>query len=196
MKQFYVLFSILILGLFYTTWKLEIFPGSTGYYDRQRQNERNKFYQELTGLHLTTDKLLFGHYSERGFNGDGYSVSIYSLTEETAKLFFNPDKNFFTSYPIKPDYRSHWQSKHWDTSPIKENEKLFLDFALMEFTPTDEKEAKELEDNFNSIRKMLSQEGNYYAYHYYMHDNDMVGDIDFYVVSPSDRKLITINHNT
>lgn len=179
---------VLGLGIFYTTWKLEIFPGSTWYYER-------KSNKELTGLSFSTDKLLYCHKSERSFNGDGYSISVYSLDEKTAKSFQNPEIIFFENFPIKSDPRKKWQNKHWGKSPIKDDEKIYLDFALNEFNPHNKSEAQKLSDTFSYILKIMNQPGVYYAYNF-NGKGTFVGDIDFFIISPTDKKLIIINHNT
>lgn len=174
--------------LFWITWSMRIFPGSQAFYDRQ-------YNKELTGKAFST-YLTFSHESPRAFNGDGYSIWVYEFDQETAQLFSPPDNEFFSNFPIRPDYRSHWQQKKWDKTPLNQDEQKFLDFALSEFTPDDTDKAKKIQDTFDYIEKIMNEPGHYYAYNYYMHSNDYIGDIDFFIISPTDKKLIVINHNT
>ena len=117
-KLFYFQLVVLLLGLFYITWWLEVFPGSSWYHER-------KANEEITGKAFTA-KEVYVHESPRAFNGDGYSIWVYELDEETATAFLNPEKNFFKIYPIKADSREKWSTKHWDRTPLKTDEEKFL----------------------------------------------------------------------
>lgn len=78
-------------------------------------------------------KEVYVHESLRAFNGDGYSIWVYELDEEVATIFLNPEKAFFTSYPIKADYREKWSTKHWESTPLKADEEKFLYWLLVNF---------------------------------------------------------------
>jgi hypothetical protein len=188
MKLFYFQIIVLTLVLFYITWIFRIFPGSTIYYER-------KYNKALTGLSFTA-KEVYVHNSERYFNGDGYSMTVFELDETIANKFTNPTSDFFTDYPIKDNDRKDWLAVQWKKSPINDNEKLFLDFAFGEFIPKDKIEAKQLQDQFDYIDKIMHSKECYYAYNYKMHGEEIVGDIDFFIIVPKDKKLIIINHNT
>ena len=60
---------------------------------------------------------VFEYHSERHFNGDGYSLSVYKLPESVKKRFFEADELFLNEFPKLPDYRSHWSQEHWREGP-------------------------------------------------------------------------------
>ena len=72
----------------------------------EKAEERN-YNVELTGFEFNDGELIYEYETERAFNGDGYSIWIYKLDNETAHYFKNPKEEFFTKYPSM-ELRSHW----------------------------------------------------------------------------------------
>lgn len=190
-KEKKILFSIQLLltisVIFWAAWNLEIFPGSSSYYERLRN-------EKLTGERFWSHKE-FCLETPSGFNGDGYSICVYSFDDDVSKLFLSPQKKFFTDYPIKPEYREDWEQKKWNATPINSKETIYLNFALTKY-PSNVENQNKLQNIFNYIREAVNKEGSFYSYNVKQHSTDWIGNIDFYFLSPKDKKLIKINHNT
>jgi hypothetical protein len=188
LRLFYFQLIFFLIGLFVMTWWLRVFPGSSWYYERER-------YKALTGKLFTADEV-YVHESPRAFNGDGYSIWVYELDEKTASTFTMPNNEFFKFYPKKSDSRQDWGTRTWQRTPLQPEEDKFRSFALSDFLPEDKDKAKKLKETFAYLEKVLNEEGSYYAYNYYLHDEGIVSNIDFYILIPKDRRLVVINSNT
>ena len=174
-----ILIVLILIPGFY--WKL--LPGSNLFWNPIEKSEERNYNVELTGFEFNDGELIYEYETERAFNGDGYSIWIYKIDDQTAKYFENPKAEFFTKYP-SAELRSHWETEYWKKTPFDKQEKKFLDFA---YSTLDELEF-ELED-------LLYEKGNYYAYKYYMHRYG-IGNIDFYIICPNRKLIVQINHNT
>ena len=173
------LFSIMFI---YLTYQTRMLPGSQAISDR--------FYvAELTGNQFWVTAS-FQNNSERAFNGDGYSIYIYEISDDVANSFLTPTSGFFTEFP-KSD-RNSWTKVTWSKSPIKESEHKILDFAI--WTRSTLAESNKLKET-KLIRRILAEKGNYYAYAVSIQSYG-VSDVDFYILSPKEKKLICINKNT
>jgi hypothetical protein len=149
----------------------------------------------LAGLYDTEVELgtpLFEYDSDRSFNGDGYSFSVYALPSNIRKRFEAADDRLLKEYPKHPSYRSHWQFERWREAPFDDKFKEYLDFALSSF---DEGNASELTEHFAAIRSALQRKGTFYAL-FYHRPSGHVGDVDFFIVDLSAGLLYSINHNT
>ena len=147
----------------------------------------------LAGIYdceVTLGPPIFEYDSERAFNGDGYSLSVYDLPDSIRRRFKSVDERLLTEYPKHPRARDHWQFEHWREAPFDGKFQEYLDFALTKFSSS-----PELSTHFESIRKGLDRKGTYYAFFYYMIGNS-VGDIDFFIVDLDESRLYAINHNT
>jgi hypothetical protein len=56
-------------------------------------------------------------------------------------------------------------------------------------------ENPELEAATKLMARLANEPGHYMAFNYFMHQ-DWVGNVDFYLLCPSERVLILVNHNT
>ncbi|MFK7749821.1 MAG: hypothetical protein AB8B65_15605 [Kordia sp.] len=173
------LFSFIFI---YLTYQTRMLPGSEAISNRL-------YAQELTGNQFWVTES-FKNISERAFNGDGYSIYIYDISEDVANSFLTPSPDFFTKFP-KSD-RDEWTKVKWRKSPIKESENKIVDFAI--WSRSTLAESNMLEEN-KLIRKILAEKGNYYAYAVNIESRG-VFNVDFYILSPKEKKLICINHNT
>ncbi len=173
------LFSIMFI---YLTYQTRMLPGSEAISNRL-------YVQELTGNQFWVTAS-FKNTSERAFNGDGYSIYIYDISDDVANSFLTPSPDFFTEFP-KSD-RDSWTKVTWRKSPIKESENKIVDFAI--WSRSTLPESNKLKEN-KLIRKILSEKGNYYAYAVSIQSYG-VSNVDFYILSPKEKKLICINHNT
>jgi hypothetical protein len=163
--------------------ELGMLPGSTLY--------RNCYYaHQWFGKIVVLGTPRFSYDSERAFNGDGYSIEVFDISTSFAAWATSPPPNFTTSYPIPPGYRSHWKSTTWHKTPIPAEELNFLDFATNSYT-----DDPKLVAAISLLQKLAKKPGSYIAIRYYMHD-DSVGDVDFYLLSPSEKTFILVNHNT
>jgi hypothetical protein len=149
----------------------------------------------LTGLYDAEVKLgpaIFEYDSERAFNGDGYSFSVYELPPAIRKRFESADDSLLSEYPKHPSYRNHWKFEHWREAPLDDKFNEHLDFALSNY---DSGNASGLSLHFESIRKALARKGSYYAF-FYNNPGGYIGDIDFFIVDLVEGRLYSINHNT
>lgn len=178
-----LLILILIPGVF---WR--IIPGSDLVWRPIEKVQEKTYNKELTGFEFNFGESIYKYESQRDFNGDGYSIWIYKIDDQTVEYFKNPKEEFFNQYP-QTELRSHWQSEFWKSTPFNKEEQKFFDFAHSELNELE----FELED-------LLNEKGNYYAYEYYIHDfgedRVYVGNIDFYILCPNRKLIVKINHNT
>ncbi len=174
-----ILIVLILIPGFY--WKL--LPGSNLFWNPIEKAEERNYNVELTGFEFNDGELIYEYETERAFNGDGYSIWIYKIDDQTVEYFKNPKEEFFTKHP-STELRSQWETEFWKKTPFDKQEKKFLDFAHT----TLEKLEFELED-------LLYEKGNYYAYKYYMHSYG-IGNIDFYIICPNRKIIVQINHNT
>jgi hypothetical protein len=173
-----LLILILIPGFYF-----KLLPGSNlVWYPIEKAQER-RYNIELTGFEFNDGELIYEYETQRAFNGDGYSIWIYKIDDQTAEYFKQPKEEFFTKHP-RTGLRSHWEPEFWKKTPFDKQEQKFLDFADSSLDDLD----FELED-------LLYEKGNYYAYEYYMHSFG-VGNIDFYILCPKRKLIVKINHNT
>lgn len=185
---FFAQLAASIILFVWVTWITEIFPGSSTYY-------ANKQIRELTGYYLDLTEH-FTYESPRAFNGDGYSILVYELTEEDANNFLHPQPDFFKDYPSKSEFRDHWDQQKWKKGPILETERKYLDFALNEVPSINQEDYSNLSVQFDHIRSIMSSNNCVYAFNYLSHSDSYIGNIDFFIISPEQKKLIIINHNT
>jgi len=128
--------------------------------------------------------------SRRSFNGDGYSIQVYDISEALSRWASSPPADFSTSYPVRPSVRSDWTGVRWRPTPISAEDQKFMEFALATYADhKDFKEAKEL------LEMLAKEPGHYFAYFYKMH-GEYVGNLDFFLISPSKRVFISLNTNT
>ena len=149
----------------------------------------------LAGLYdcdVTLGPAIYEYDSERSFNGDGYSFSVYELPATIRQRFESADQRLLTEYPKHPSYRDHWSFEHWREVPFDDKFKEYLDFALSSY---DSGKASELTSHFRAIRNALTRKGTYYAFFYYS-PSDNIGDIDLFIVDLVEGRLYSINHNT
>jgi len=150
----------------------------------------------LSGLYdvdiSTLGTPLFEHDSERSFNGDGYSISIFELPDSIRQRFESPDEKLLTQYPKHPSYRNHWKFEHWREAPFDSRFQNQLDFALNSYSS---EASPELASHFESIRKSLTRKGTYYAF-FYNDPSGYIGDIDFFIIDLIGGRMYSINFNT
>jgi len=102
----------------------------------------------LVGLYDCNAELgssIFEYDSDRSFNGDGYSFTVYELPTNIRKRFESPDERLLTKYPKRPSYRDHWKFEHWREAPFDDKFEEYLDFALCWY---DADESSELTKHF------------------------------------------------
>jgi len=149
----------------------------------------------LVGLYDSEVELgpvIFEYDSERSFNGDGYSFSVYDLPAKIRKRFESADDRLLAEYPKHPSYRNHWQFEHWREAPFDDKFKEHLDFALSSY---DFDRESGLSSHFEAIRKALGRKGTFYSL-FYNKPGGYIGDIDFFIVDLVEGRLYSINHNT
>jgi hypothetical protein len=187
-QKLYRLSTLLIILVLIPGFYWRKLPGSDLVWRPIEKIQEKNYNQELTGFEFYDGKSIFEFEGHRSFNGDGYSIWIYELEENTETYFKNPNDEFFSNYP-RTELRDHWKSKLWHRTPFDKKEQKFVDFAHIS-----------LDDLDFELTDLLNEDGNYYGYEYYMHDfidgTTYVGDIDFYIICPNRKMMIKINHNT
>jgi hypothetical protein len=148
-----------------------------------------EYLANLFDTKVALGKPVFAYDSERSFNGDGYSITIYELPEPIRQRFSSADERLLSEFPKRPGYRKHWQSESWRRTPFDERFGPQLSMAL------NDPRAGDLKPQYTQIRETLSKEGSYYAFFYKQFD-DRVADVDFFIIDLPGNRLYIINHNT
>ena len=176
-------FSLLVVALLWAGLHLGLTPGASAY-------ARYRYLRELFGRSFALASPRLSYHSARSFNGDGYSIEVFDTPDALSRWASSPPPEFTTQFPMRPSYRSHWSGVHWRQTPISADDQKFIEFALGEQADSsDLKAAKEL------LARLVKEPGDYFAYFYYMHGKH-VGDLDFFLLSPSERVFIMLNSNT
>lgn len=161
-----------------------ILPGSSIYWDLRQT-------QELTGRSFLLGKPKLSYNGERAFNGDGYSIEVYEISQSVAVALEHPKSDFFQLFPSQVSIRGHWQRVTWQKTPTHPNEALYFEFMSIDLG----KVGRNPNDPEDLAAELLSEEGNYYAYNYFMHA-EYPGNVDLFILSPKRRLLVIANHNT
>lgn len=140
------------------------------------------------GVYVNLSNPKFEYDSPRSFNGDGYSITIYTLPLSIRKRFENADQEFLTESPKPPLYRHEWFAEHWRRCPFDQKFDNYLSFALSEYGND------ELNSRFSDIRKAMNGDQCYYSF--FAQKLDYVSNIDFFIVDLESNLLYIINHNT
>ena len=148
-----------------------------------------KYFRDVFAVSGKFSSPTFSYYSERAFNGDGYSIEVFALPECIRKRFATFDGKAMAAFPQKPEYRNKWKTSPWRETPALPSDKKYIDFALTSFGSTEVQRYQDV------IRELLSKKGVYVVYFYFDH-GDYPGDIDLFVVDPINDHLYVINFNT
>lgn len=177
-------FVCIVVTLLWAGLELRLIPGASAY--AQYRYTRNLFGR---GFYLGEPRL--SYHSRRSFNGDGYSIELFGAPERLTRLANSPPPDFTFGYPIRPSYRSKWSGIQWRPTPISTIDRKFLEFALRaSFSDnSDLKTAQML------LEQYANEPGHYFAYFYFMH-GESVGNVDFFLLSPSKGIFIAVNSNT
>lgn len=152
----------------------------------------DRYLEGLFDTKVQLGNAVFEYDSERAFNGDGYSISVYELPSSIRARFESADERLLSEFPKHPSYRDHWSFERWRRSPFDEKFNDYLDFALSSY---DARNASELTKHFDAIRGALKREGTFYAFFYYR-PSGHVGDVDFFIIDLNGGRLYLINQNT
>lgn len=178
----------LIILMIFSGLVFEKLPGSNLFYWPFEALDSKFYTKSLTNNSFILKKPIYKLDSERVFNGDGSSFYIYPLTENVKQYFLSPDSIFFQDYP-KKGTRNDWELKTWTRTPLKSDDLDAFYFASY----------AENRSEYN-LKDLLNESGNYYAYKYYKHlfsdGEEHTLNVDFYVISPKRKILISINVNT
>lgn len=135
---------------------------------------------------------MYGYDSDRSFNGDGYSLTVYVLPDSIRKRFQSVDQELTTEFPKCPDYRDDWDTVHWREAPFDPAYEKYISFALHAYNGDgDSGLAAQQARAFAAINK----KGAYYAFFKYDH-GDSPGNIDLFIVDIEDGMVYIINLNT
>jgi hypothetical protein len=175
-----------IVALFLQLWcglTIGITPGSSVYSDYRMTSA-------LIGSGFFLGQPLFQYDSERSFNGDGYTIIIYRLSDNIARKYDQPGPGFFNEYPQPNAYRSEWQRKHWHPTPVIQDDRKYLDFALSESVRD-----THLDNALSTLRRLSESTDSYYSY-FCKSLGDQVSNLDFFLLNTREKVLIIVNHNT
>ncbi|MEO9850190.1 MAG: hypothetical protein ABJH72_09690 [Reichenbachiella sp.] len=181
--------SIWLLSLFvFSGFVFEVLPGSKFFWWPIEAVESKNYTKNLTGISFILPEPIYEADSERHFNGDGSSFSIYNLAEDIKEQLVKPDSTFFMKYPQK-GIRDDWEIKNWTKTPIVSNDLDAFHFASY----------AENQSEFK-LDELINEDGNYYAFKYYKQSfsdgESHILNVDFYLISPKRNILIVINVNT
>jgi len=176
-------FSVLLVALLWAGLFVGLTPGASAY-------ARYRYSRELFGRGFALGSPRLSYDSPRALNGDGYSIEVFDTPDALTQWAISPPTEFSTTYPVLPSVRSRWSAVHWRSTPVTAEERKFLEFALMERA-----ENKDLGEARKLLERLANEPGHYFACFYYMHGNS-VGNVDFFLLSPSERLFISVNHNT
>lgn len=194
-SSFFIRYPFLITFGIYFSIVLLFFFLSKLHTDKMILKESINYFERVTGYKMNPDEE-YVYETMRSIHGDGYSIWVNKISDKDALYFENPTHLFFTKYPIKSDAREHWEQHKWKKGPMDSNEIEYLNFALDEELPIEKEYSKNLRAWFSLIRESMKSSDCLYSYNYLKHDENYIGNIDFYIILPKLRLLITINHNT
>ena len=175
-KSFYLQLGIFSIILIFITWDLRIFPLSKNIYIKDQT-------EKLTGKSFWSWKEF--SFEEISVRGEGYTIDVFKFNDEIAEYFKNPDKEFFETFPIELEYRKKWKREKWKKTPVLKSEIEFLETA----TPNYGGWSQYRKDKMDFVKELANQKGNFYAY------NTKLGDVDFFIISPTEKLIVMINHN-
>lgn len=174
----------LFLLLIFSGLVFEKIPGAK-YFWYPIEAVESKFYtNELTGKSFILGEPIFEWHSDRAFNGDGHSIEVFELSPKQIDYFQNPVSDFYTKFPLDK-LRKGWITKKWRKTPLNKEDETAYNFAV----------PYEISSHFN-LNEIINENNNFYAYQCKMHTEEIIGNIDFYIISPERKLIVLINHNT
>lgn len=147
----------------------------------------------LFGTPFLLEAPSFSHHTERSFHGDGFSMTVYSLSEAQVRHLREAGPDLFKR-PEEPDYRDTWQKVPWQRSPMKKDEARYLHFCK-DWPGESNVKAEEIVDQIESA---LAGTDCLYSYNYNENGEEKpyLADVDFYFVDFKRRLLILLNHQS
>lgn len=164
-----------------------LYGGAMLWWKWDGEREAAAFHEGLFGVKGRFPDPLFAFNPQREFNGDGYSLEVFPLPPEVRTQFEHFAAAQMAGRPKRPEYRSHWKQVDWQPSPLRAEDKQYLDFVLPN--------AAETTEQCMQIRQVLTKPGAYYGYFYYGHEG-WLGDVDFFIVDLDGGRIYLINLNT
>ena len=164
-----IVFGLLTLTI---CWELRIIPLSADW------DFRNKT-KDLTGKQFWSWSDY--RYDEIGVRGEGFTFEIYKLNDETAKYFINPDKDFFEKFPSEI-----FETTKWKETPMQDT--VLLDFVTPIYGNWSKSLQEEIKEKQGIVRQVAKDKGSYYSVRQ-SHGTDL------YLISPTRKIIIYINHN-
>lgn len=138
------------------------------------------------------DNLIYEYDSDRSFQGDGYTIEVYKISNTLKDRFKKPDQTLFDHYPKLPSYRSGWSRQRWVEAPFPQSLEMYLDFALSSY---DARNETGMIFHHSNIRHALKSKNTYYAF-FHKDFNGNPSNIDLFVVDLEKGFVYEINHNT
>lgn len=166
--------------------------------------------KDTFGINYGTDKTILSFDTERDFHGDGFSIEVYQLDQESVEYYKNPPPDFFTNYPKRHYHLGEYVIFRWLKTPQRRDDIFKTSFAnedaYYESPPIDSmngslgrvplicspEDYHEIEKYLLYSKKILNTPGSYYSMFFCDHPYKLYA-IDLFIISPKDGILIKIN---
>lgn len=134
--------------------------------------------------------------TQRDFHGDGFSITVDSISNDDANYFSNPPNVFFTDYPKEIMHINKYEMHKWKKTPFTIKDTTALHFAL-NLSPKDSdsyvfKDRVAVIKNLTAMSKKLNQPGNLYAFAFRNHPYGLYG-IDLFLIDIKGHKVYKVN---
>lgn len=176
-------FTAIVIALLWSGLFIGLTPGASAY-------GSYRYSREVFGRGFVLGSPRYTYRTPPTFNGDGYSIEVFDIPDTLAHFAASPPPEFGTAFPVRTSDRTQWSVVPWHPTPITEHDRKFLDFVLM-----DHADNKDLDAAKKLLERLANEPGHYIAYFYLIHD-DSVSNVDFFLLSPSERVFIFVNLNT
>ncbi len=144
-------------------------------------NNVTRELDSILGLEEPSFKVEFTKNDFFTFNGEGYSIQVLKLSDETIQSFIDQDKSLF------PVDKKGFTSKRWVKNPITVEEKEIEELVTTYFIK-DEKSKRYQDD----ITKLLKSDRGYYSY-YFKSIDESINYVLFFLVDTDTKKLYVVN---
>jgi len=132
--------------------------------------------KSVLGVEVNIDERVFYINEWAGTRGDGYTLSVYGLSESTIYRFVNGRGK--ASYPQLSQFEG-WRFFTWEVAPIKNDYQEVYD--MLTSYSSDNEQRNEI---VNELKNMLASKQCYYAF-YSKRDLDYPSSVCFFLINPS-----------
>jgi hypothetical protein len=144
-------------------------------------NNVTKELNSILGLEEPSFKVEFAKNDFFTFNGEGYSIQVLKLSDETIQSFIDQDKTLF------PIDKRGFTVKRWVKNPITVEEKEIEELVTTYFIKDNKSKKYQ-----NDIAKLLKSDRGYYSY-YFKSMDESINSVLFFLVDTDTKKLYAVN---